>query len=561
MSSKGVKYTVIAAALASSTQVGAQMLNATDLLNLLVAEGVLSEEKAKALVEKARERSEKSNQLREQQIEPSTDTVRAPYVPQVVKDEIRDSVQQGMRAEVLDDVINHAKSQRWGIPNAQPSWVDKVSFSGDVRVRYQGDFYDDNNPPPETLVGDQNVQVTDAEAINDAGGLLNANPRDALPNWQNDQHQLRGRARLMVKAKPTEGYEVGIRLTSGDLGNPVSSNQTLGRYGAKWETGFDLAYIQYKSVEESIRLVGGRFKNPFVHTDMVWDSDMTFEGVAASWHWRRTSNSMFDEFRQLDPFVTVGAFPIKQINQPTLLSDQGSDPADRDIWLYGAQLGTHFDFVNQSRFTAALSYYQYENILGEENTLDSDRQDVTAPDSFQYGNTLQNIRFNSGAGENDEYYALASEYELLNATVRYGYAGFAPYHVVVTADYVKNVAYDEDEVFYRVFKEQVDIPTESRDDGYQVSLFVGWPDLDQRNNWNVEIKYRYLEGDAVLAAFADSDFLFGGTNAKGYILQGNWALDENVWASMKWISADQIDTPEILDVRADSLFIDINAKF
>ena len=62
----------------------------------------------------------------------------------------------------------------------------------------------------------------------------------------------------------------------------------------------------------------------------------------------------------------------------------------------------------------------------------------------------------------------------------------------------------------------------------------------------------------MIDAFADSDFGLGGTNLKGYFLGGNLALGENVWASARWMSANEVaGAPYAVDV----LQVDLNAKF
>ena len=549
-----------------------QNLSATDLLNLLVQEGVITEDKAMSLVEKIRKRQQKSQQqLQQEAVTPAESTaVRVPYVPQTVKDEIRSAVRQDLRADVTQDVITHAKTERWGIPNALPEWINKVKINGDVRVRYQHEVYGDDNPSAFVDVAD----------INDIGSTATTDEefRGATVNTLDDRKRLRGRARLMLKAQPTQGFEVGMRFVSGNQGNPVSSNQTLGEYGAKWDTNMDLAYIKYTEVDKSLILHGGRFKNPFFHTDLVWDSDMTFEGVSGSWYWNRSDN-MFDDFRQWDPFVTAGAFPIKEINQANLSTlngnvielDNKSNPNDNDIWLYGIQVGTSYDFINQNKIKAAISYYKFDNIQAVPNDFNQSRQDVTVPDFFQIGNTLQNIAVTDNPA--DQLYGLASDFGIVNATLSFDYAGFAPYHVIFTMDYIKNIGFDRDEVAERFSNLDYSDPGltsaeldqlnafPERDTGYQAGFMIGWPDLDQRDNWNITLKYRKIEADAMVDAFVDSDFLFGGTNAKGYIISGNYALDENVWTSLKWISADELDADVIENVKVDTIQLDVNAKF
>jgi Putative porin len=74
----------------------------------------------------------------------------------------------------------------------------------------------------------------------------------------------------------------------------------------------------------------------------------------------------------------------------------------------------------------------------------------------------------------------------------------------------------------------------------------------------VHAGYKYLESDATLDAFADSDFGLGGTNLKGYFVGGNLGLSNNVWTSLRWMSATGIaGVPYAVDV----LLVDVNAKF
>lgn len=521
----------------------AQDITGTDILNMLVEEGILTEAAAEKLIDKVRQRNQRAEQaISQQPVAPTGEAQRVPYVPNYVKEQIKNDVATEVRGQVLEDVIQHAKTERWGIPNAQPSWTDKVSFSGDGRLRYQWDRMDKGN---------EGQQIVDVNAANSAGGTLGGG-RDLFYQVAEDNHRLRGRFRVMMKAKPTQGVELGLRLVTGNEGNPVSSNQTLGNYGEKWDVNFDLAYLKYTNLTDSFNLQGGRIKNPFLHTDLVWDDDLTFEGVASTWYMMR-DDDMDDDFRQWDPFITIGAFPIQEINVSSLPIDTISAPNDK--WLYAAQLGTHYDWWDQSRFSIGLSYYYYENITGTRNVVGDDLQDSTASPFYQFGNWTYDI--DPSASSN--LYALASEYELANLTLKYDYAGLAPHHIVVSGDVVRNLAFDADDIAARSLLTPDQVP--DRDFGYQLGVMVGWPNLDLRGNWRMSVMYRRLEGDAVLDAFADSDFLLGGTNARGYVLRADYALMDNVYTSLRWISADEIDADIRDNIEIDHLFLDIGAEF
>jgi hypothetical protein len=89
-------------------------------------------------------------------------------------------------------------------------------------------------------------------------------------------------------------------------------------------------------------------------------------------------------------------------------------------------------------------------------------------------------------------------------------------------------------------------------------ITVGYPKVGNLWEWNVYTAYKYLESDATVDAFTDPDFGLGGTNLKGYIVGGRLGLGANVWAQLKWMSANSTaGSPFAVDV----LQLDINGKF
>ena len=96
------------------------------------------------------------------------------------------------------------------------------------------------------------------------------------------------------------------------------------------------------------------------------------------------------------------------------------------------------------------------------------------------------------------------------------------------------------------------------DTGWLVNLNFGAPKLQKRWDWNASIGYRYVESDAVIDGFCDSDFGGGGTNLKGFTLGGGLGLSSRVWLAARWMSADSIAGPTY---KEDIFQFDINAKF
>jgi hypothetical protein len=525
-------------------------VTAQDLLKLLVDEGVIDKNKLAGLAEKIKERRKtlagaavESVDATQRDLKPAGDAqvVRVPYVPQYIKDEIRDQVRVGLKEDVSRDVMAQAKTERWGLPGSLPAWIDRVKFAGDIRLREEGIYYASGNVQGDYL---------DVAHINDEGEARENDP-DLFLNTTDDRNRFRARFRLGMKAKVNDQFEIGTRLATGNQGDPVSTNQTLGNYGEKWQNSFDLAYLKYTSRAKSVSFAGGRIENPFFSTDLVWDGDLTFEGAAASW-WMLRSDGMDEEFRSFDPFITIGAFPLQEV-------ERGDDK-----WLYAAQAGFQYDFADQSKLTLAAAYYGYENIVGKRNLQDDTSNDYTAPEYIQKGNTLFNIANNLDTNSDHVLFAHAADYQLVDVFAEYVIANFAPINIILTADYVKNIGYDEQDVNELIGYEQ-----DKRNEGYQGKVAVGWPVISKARDWQVAFIYRYLQRDAVPAEFTDSDFHGGGTDAKGYILKFDYGIADNTWLTLRWLSSNEIDGDNYPDYAGaatgklgmDTLQLDLNAKF
>jgi len=524
------------------------VLSTIDIVNMLIKEGVISQQRADELVQiiatdKSAKKIQKSKAAVSQETPLNTKVVRVPYVPEYIQNQIRDEVRLGLREDVANDVIGQAKHERWGVPDALPSWVNKISFKGDFRLRYQGDYFADGNSTQENI-------YIDAQAVNEAG-TINSDP-SFFHNITESRQRLRARMRLAMNAKVTEGVAVGMRISTGNLNDPVSTNQTMGNSLKPYQLVLDRAFIKMESEIKNHTFIGGRMPNPWVSTDLLWDKDLNFDGVVYKYR-PLQSDDMFDEDRVFDTYLTFGAFPLDEV-----------ELSSSDKWLMGFQSGLNWSFDNQNKLDIVLSYYDYRNIEGSRNSPESNLLDYTAPDLLATGNTLHNI--SNSINSNDVLLALAADYNIVDMLIRYKIANFAPVNIVLTMDYVENIGYDQQDVLDRAggagllaiyYADNEEAGTQ-KNTGYQFKLDVGWPTLKQRGNWRGSLAYKYLERDAVLDIYTDSDFRGGGTDVQGFILQGDYAVDDNTWISAKLISADEIDGPPF---GQDTIQIDLNASF
>jgi hypothetical protein len=500
-----------------------------NLLQGLVERGVITREQAEQMVKSAQAKAEADAASLAAQEKVEEGAVRVPYVPQIVKDEIRKQVAVDLGDQVTKDVIDAAQSEGWGMPGALPDWVKRMRWYGDMRVRGEGNMFASDNVANSYL---------DFQRINAAGGIGRAGI-SAFANTTEDRQRLRARLRLGFESTLGYGWTMGARMTSGSLADPISTNQTLGNTGFRYQLGIEMAYIDWTGSSDTGRqtlgVSAGRIRNPwFTASDLVYDQDLMFDGVAANYRYGVQRN---------DPsahvvFATIGAFPLQEIELAT------------DKWLVGGQVGTDWKFQNGSRLRAGTGFYQFRHTAGRRNSFESNLLDYTAPQYLRQGNTVFNIRNDNDP--NTDLFALAADYEILNLSAAYEWPFASGYRMSVAADIVQNIGYDNSRILART-----GYAVDKRNTGYQAELGFGSASV-QAHTWRATLGYRYLERDAVLDAFTDSDFHLGGTDAKGYYFTFDYRITPNVFSRLRYLSGNEIDG---VPLGIDVLQLDLTASF
>lgn len=347
------------------------------------------------------------------------------------------------------------------------SWTDRIAWKGDFRYRYQNDDVD------LTGVGSRNRQ--------------------------------RIRARPALEAKLTDGVKVGFGLATGS-DDPVSSNQTLGSGGSSKDINLDLAYVDWSTPVEGLRLVAGKFKNELVRAGgngLLWDGDWRPEGAELVYN-----RGMF--FGN-----ALGSW---------LEGDGGSGDGEQFVW--GAQAGLKGE-VGPARIRGGASYYHFP--------LEGDTCLFEADECF--GNTAVPDPGNPGE------FLYANDFELIEGFVEVDFEVFdLPSQFFV--DYVVNDDADEDT-------------------GYAVGGRLG--KAKKRGSWQASYVYQDLEADAVLGLLADSDFAGGGTDSKGHKFGGAYALTDQAKVKLTYFLTERQDTNgvenggEEFDV--DTLQLDFEFKY
>jgi hypothetical protein len=499
-----------------------------NLLQGLVDQGVITREKADQMVKAAQAKAAADAAALAKSDEGA---VRVPYVPQIVKDEIAKQVEQEVKPGVVADVMQEAKTEKWGVPGALADWLTRTRISGELTLRQEGLFFDKSNVP--------NTQPN-YYAINQAGGTEAAG-ENAYLQTEGDRVRFRGRARLAVESDLSDAITAGMRITTGNTTDLVSETQTLDGT-APYTIGLDELYIRLDERNAQrfpwLSVVGGRFVNPYDSpTDLIFHKDLTFTGFAATGRFGFGDGSA----DQSHVFFTVGGHQLQEI-----------EFSSQDKWLAAAQLGTNLHWGEGQQLRFAGGFYDYFNVTGRENAQDSTLFNYTAPQFMRLGNTVFNIA-NNPTNPNVQLFAYASKFRLADVNATYT-LGLGRYNLAVTADAVRNLGFNEGFV-----EGNVGHYVDPRTKGYQAQVSFGDPVVLSAGAWRATVGYRYLQSDAVLDEYTDSDFhYFGGTNAQGYYLVTDLGVANRVWLRLRYLSANQIDGPTF---GVDTLQFDVNTRF
>ena len=183
-----------------------------------------------------------------------------------------------------------------------------------------------------------------------------------------------------------------------------------------------------------------------------------------------------------------------------------------DVQLLGGQLGIR-QYLGNSRLVVGAGYYDYLNIKGVSVIFDGDPR----------GNRT---------GVNGEY---LEGFQLLEAFAEYSLP-IGEHSLTVFGDYVNNLAADD-------FNE-----------GFALGLNLKAAD------WKLGWAYQDLAADAVFGLFTDSDFIGGGTDGRGHILQASYSLTKRIGLKgTLFVNERNIDFGEEEDFKR--LMLDISFKY
>ncbi|MFA5094604.1 MAG: putative porin [Candidatus Omnitrophota bacterium] len=303
-----------------------------------------------------------------------------------------------------------------------------------------------------------------------------------------DSQRDRARIRLRIGAETrvVDNFNVGFGIATGTTSDPKSTNITLGDGFAAKNIVLDYAYGRYTpdwNSPVSTTFVGGRFKNPFWEPiSALVDGDINLDGVSTTLGYKVNDSA--------DLFLSYGFLTVLENS-----SDRG-DPILNVI-----QPGVNWKILDNVKLKSAVDFWLANGV--KDHTAIS-----YSPGSNSMGRLSDQNKQSSSVVYLHDYKSVVPKLEIGFTEPFFGFNTGFPYFGVF-GEYINNLD-----------------PSEKKT-GWIAGLKIGNEKVSGKNQWQFVYDYRFIEKDAFLDIFPDSDFYGGKTNAKGNHLSFNYGVSKN----------------------------------
>ena len=384
-----------------------------------------------------------------------------------------------------------------------PDWMNSFTPFGDLRFRHEG-FY--NQPH----LADQDVTANNRERI---------------------------RARVGLRFAYSDEIAATVRLASGNINDPISTNQTLTGNFTPFSINLDWAYLTVAPGKTFgirpglVTVNAGKFPNPmFKVGELVWDDDLSPEG--------------FNEIVALldSPIGDPNSVSLDQVK---LFAEQWTFSQinnRQDGWMFGGQ-------VNPSMHVGTV---QVEAGIGQYGWLNADQiAQATSRNTTAFtasGAAVPNPNFNSNLVNTNQIVVKhiqpptqkgKAQPAAFSATTGF-VSDFNQTNVTLAAT-LPNVIEAQPLRFFFDYVNNWGAVGADKGFGLQAGLRLGQTKV--LGDWSAYALYEYLEQDAVVSAFTWSDFGLGGTNVKGPVIGIDYQLLNPLTLSARAYFTKFIDQP------------------
>jgi hypothetical protein len=340
-------------------------------------------------------------------------------------------------------------------------WVENVDLYGDARMRFEHRSGEDG-----ATAGNDHIE----------------------------RNRWRYRLRAGVRMELTDHFRAGIQIETSPAGR--SSNVTIGDDAGPWGKNSDgifvgLLYLNWTPTDW-FSTTAGRQPNPFKVTSLVWDGDLTPEGLTESFKLKAG---------KFDLFATFGQYIYDDSNPDNVF---GAGPDFSDAFLFVNQVGARYSFNKNvsAQIAPALNVYS-----GEGDT---------------YRVPFVGTALTNSVGIND---LLVLE---IPAEVKFK---LGPLPARVFGDFALNLEGkdraraagnpDHDDEIY----------------AWQAGLELGA--TRKKGDWSLRAFYQMSDLYALDANMVDSDLLDSRLNLKGFVAQGAYAFTDFLNLTLTYANGDR----------------------
>jgi len=329
--------------------------------------------------------------------------------------------------------------------------LQRISWFGDMRLRYE-------------IVD----RASDNSTANDADGHL-------------DTDRARIRFRFGARAHVYEDLDFVFRLSTGGDTASTSGNTTLdGTFGNE-AISLNLAYGSWEFMNGLI-VQGGKVKNPFMKSEVVWDNDVNPEGLSQIYQQKLGDTTL--------QFV-AGQYIVEE-------TDRKNNIDSDDVILLAWQAQLH-QKTKAGKFKFAVAWYDYHHLTDQGSAI-----------TKQLG---------SGDGQRNSQ-VTGTDVNTTNMQT-----------LDFMADWSSPIGSKHGNLFYEyAVNTSADAPAgnntiaQDLDTAWQLGFKFGDKRVKKAGQWQIKTLYRVVQQDAVFYALTDSSFHQGGTNAKGVELGAKYAI-------------------------------------
>ena len=329
--------------------------------------------------------------------------------------------------------------------------LQRISWFGDMRLRYE-------------IVD----RASDNSTANDADGHL-------------DTDRARIRFRFGARAHVYEDLDFVFRLSTGGDTASTSGNTTLdGTFGNE-AISLNLAYGSWEFMNGLI-VQGGKVKNPFMKSEVVWDNDVNPEGLSQIYQQKLGDTTL--------QFI-AGQYIVEE-------TDRKNNIDSDDVILLAWQAQLH-QKTKAGKFKFAVAWYDYHHLTDQGSAI-----------TKQLG---------SGDGQRNSQ-VTGTDVNTTNMQT-----------LDFMADWSSPIGSKHGNLFYEyALNTSADAPAgnntiaQDLDTAWQLGFKFGDKRVKKAGQWQIKTLYRVVQQDAVFYALTDSSFHQGGTNAKGVELGAKYAI-------------------------------------